>query len=274
MGMACPGAAVPTGMKVFAVKTTIPRVENDLMKILVVDVGGTHVKLLATGQHTGLKIDSGPDLTPDVMVAAVKRSTTEWAYDVVAMGYPGPVKDGRPAAEPHNLGPGWVDFDFEAAFGKPVKILNDAAMQALGSYRGGRMLYLGLGTGLGSAFIVDGVLAPLELAHLPYTKSRTYEDVVGLRGLERLGKKKWRLRVQDVVERFKQAFVVEDVVLGGGNTKKLDELPAGARRCENANAFVGGFRLWGKTVGAERTDDGELSLTELEHVELHAASLA
>jgi polyphosphate glucokinase len=237
------------------------------MKILVVDVGGTNVKLLASGQHSGLKIASGVNLTPETMVPEIMRATADWPYDKISIGYPGLVRDGRAVAEPHNLGPGWVDYDFEKAFGKPVKIVNDAAMQALGGYNGGRMLYLGLGTGLGSALIVDGVLVPLELAHLPYKWRRTYEDVVGLRGLKRRGRKRWRKSVADVVQRFQAAFEIADVVLGGGNTKKLDDLPAGTRRCENVNAFVGGFRLWGKQIPLEPTDD-ELSLAELQAVEL------
>ncbi|HKA28768.1 MAG TPA: ROK family protein, partial [Candidatus Binatia bacterium] len=176
------------------------------MKILVIDVGGTHVKVLATGRKTPIKIKSGPTLTPRRMVAAVKRVTEGWHYDAVSIGYPGAVMHGRPVHEPYNLGPGWVGFDFQRAFGKPVKVINDAAMQALGSYRGGRMLFLGLGTGLGSALVVDGIVEPAELAHLPYKKGRTYEEYVGLRGLERLGKKKWRRAVEDVATRLKYAL--------------------------------------------------------------------
>ena len=158
-------------------------------KVLVLDVGGTHVKVGSADHKDLVKIDSGPTMTPAIMIAAVKKATADWKYDAVAIGYPGPVLHGRPVAEPHNLGVGWVGFDFRKAFGKPVKLVNDAAMQALGSYEGGRMLFLGLGTGLGSALIVDGVVEPTELAHLPYKKGRTYEDYIGLRGLERLGKK-------------------------------------------------------------------------------------
>jgi len=213
-------------------------------RVLVVDVGGTHVKVLATGQRTPREIASGPTLTARDMVAAVKRLTADWRYDAVSIGYPGVVVHGRPVAEPHNLGRGWVGFDFPKAFGCPVRIVNDAAMQALGSYRGGRMLFLGLGTGLGSAMIIDGVLEPMELAHLPYRKDRTYEDYVGLRGLERLGKKRWRRHVADVVERLRAALEADDVVLGGGNAKLLKSLPPGTRLGRNANAFVGGFRLW------------------------------
>ena len=213
-------------------------------KVLVIDVGGTHVKILATGQKETRKIDSGPTMTARLMVAAVKKLAEGWKYDAVALGYPGPVVHGRPMHEPANLGIGWVGFDFKKAFGFPVRVINDAAMQALGSYQGGRMLFLGLGTGLGSAVIVDGVLEPMELAHLPYKKGRTYEDYVGLRGLERLGKKKWRAHVADVVEQLKNAMGADYVVLGGGNAKLIDKLPKDSRLGANENAFVGGFRLW------------------------------
>ncbi len=214
------------------------------MRILAIDVGGTHVKLLATGRRVPIKVPSGPRMTPRRMVTAVKRLTDGWRYDAVSIGYPGPVLNGRAVAEPHNLGPGWVGFDFKRALGRPVRMVNDAAMQALGSYRGGRMLFLGLGTGLGSALIVDGALEPMELAHLPYKKGRTYEDYVGLRGLERLGKKKWRRAVEDVVMRLKAALDAEEIVLGGGNAKLLKTLPPDARLVTNTNAFLGGFRLW------------------------------
>jgi polyphosphate glucokinase len=213
-------------------------------KVLVIDVGGTHVKILATGEKEPRKADSGPKMTPALMVAAVKTLAKGWSYDAVALGYPGPVVHGRPIHEPANLGVGWVGFDFRKAFGLPVRLINDAAMQALGSYKGGRMLFLGLGTGLGSALIVDGHLEPLELAHLPYKKGKTYEDYVGLRGLENFGKKKWRKSVADVVERFKAALGAEYVVLGGGNAKLMDTLPKDTRLGANENAFLGGFRLW------------------------------
>jgi len=213
----------------------------------VVDVGGTHVKLLATGYRTPVKIPSGPSMTPRKMVAAVRKATASWKYSKVSIGYPGPVLHGKPVGEPHNLGSGWVGFDFRKAFGRPVKLVNDAAMQALGSYEGRRMLFLGLGTGLGSALIVDGVLEPMELAHLPYQDGRTYEDYIGLRGLERLGKKRWRRYVDDVVARLKSALEADYVVLGGGNAKLLKELPSGVRLGNNAHAFRGGFRLWGTT---------------------------
>lgn len=214
-------------------------------RILVVDVGGSHVKILATGQRGPRKFVSGPDLTPRQMVAGVKQLARGWKYDVVAMGYPGPVRRGRPVADPHNLGRGWVRFDYRAAFGAPVRIVNDAAMQAMGSYKGGRMLFLGLGTGLGSTLIADGVVLPLELGHLPYKKG-TFEDYVGQRGLDRRGKKKWRHHVADTVARLTAALEPDDVVLGGGNVRKLKALPTGCRAGDNANAFVGGFRLWAK----------------------------
>jgi polyphosphate glucokinase len=214
------------------------------VKILVVDVGGTHVKVLATGHKQPLKIQSGSDLTPRLMVRRVLTATKGWKFDVVSIGYPGAVVQGKPVSEPHNLGKGWIGFNFKQAFGRPVKVVNDAAMQALGGYKRGRMLFLGLGTGLGSALIVDGVLEPMELAHLPYKKGRTYEEYVGRKGLKRMGKKKWRRHVEDVIERFRVALNVDDVVLGGGNCKLLKELPKGVRRGTNANAFVGGFRLW------------------------------
>ena len=214
------------------------------MKTLVIDIGGTNIKMLATGQEMVRKFPSGPRMTALQMVENVRRSTVDWEYDNVSIGYPGPVIHDKLALEPRNLAPGWVDFDFPASLGKPVKLINDAAMQALGSYEGGRMLFLGLGTGLGSALIVDGVIAPLELAHLPYRKCRTFEDYVGLRGLLRLGKKKWTKAVADVTARLQAAMVADSVVLGGGNAKKLKRLPTGARLGLNTNAFVGGFRLW------------------------------
>lgn len=213
------------------------------MKVLVIDVGGTHVKILASGQQAERKFTSGPDMTPSKMVGGVKAVTVDWKYDVVSIGYPGPVLRNRPVAEPHNLAAGWMGFDFEKAFGRPVKVINDAAMQALGSYHEGKMLFLGLGTGLGSAMIADGIVEPMELSHLPYKKG-TYEDYVGQRGLERSGKKKWRRDVEDVVTRLKSALEPDDVVIGGGNVRLLKELPAGCRVGDNANAFAGGFRLW------------------------------
>jgi len=220
------------------------------MNVLVVDVGGTHVKILATGQDEPRRFPSGPLLTAEQMVATVKDLAGEWTYDVVSIGYPGPALQGRPVAEPRHLGPGWVGFDYQAAFGRPVKLVNDAAMQALGSYQGGKMLFLGLGTGLGSTLVVDGIVEPMELGHLPYRKS-TYEDYVGIRGLEQRGKKKWRLYVADVVALLTAALEPDDVVLGGGNIKKLKQLPPGCRAGDNANAFLGGFRLWDKASHSE-----------------------
>jgi polyphosphate glucokinase len=216
------------------------------MKILVIDVGGTHVKVMVSGSRKEVKVDSAPEMTPARMVEAVKGATAGWSYDVISMGYPGPVVHGRPILDPHNLGPGWVGFPFSRAFGRPIKIINDAAMQALGSYRKGRMLFLGLGTGLGSALVVDGILEPLEIAHLPYRKGRSYEDYVGLGGLKRLGKKKWRRQVAKVVALLQAALQVDEVVLGGGNVHLLKKLPPRCRRGDNKNAFVGGFRLWEK----------------------------
>ena len=215
------------------------------MKVLVIDVGGTHVKILATGYHEPRKFLSGPTLTPRRMVAGVKKLARGWKYNAVSIGYPGVVIRGRPVANPHNLGKGWVGFNFRAAFKCPVKIINDAAMQALGSYRHGNMLFLGLGTGLGTALIVDGIVEPMELAHLPYKKA-TFEDYVGVRGLKNHGKKKWRRHVADVVRHLRAALEPDEVVLGGGNVKKLKILPQGCRLGDNANAFIGGFRLWNK----------------------------
>jgi polyphosphate glucokinase len=221
--------------------------DNESVKVLVIDVGGTHVKLLASGRKTRVEIPSGPALSAAKMVKDVKKATAGWNYSAVSIGYPGPVIHNRVMAEPHNLGRGWVGFDFRKAFGRPVRLINDAAMQALGSYEGRRMLFLGLGTGLGSAMIVDGILEPMELAHLPYKHGRTYEDYVGLRGLKRLRKKKWRRHVADVVKQLKAALEADYVVLGGGNAKLLKKLPPGARLGDNDNAFRGGFRLWHST---------------------------
>jgi len=213
------------------------------MNVLVIDVGGTSVKILATGQKERRKFPSGPKLTAKQMVAGVKKLARDWKYDAVSIGYPGPVIRNRPLAEPANLGTGWMGYDFEAAFKCPVRVVNDAAMQALGSYQGGKMLFLGLGTGMGSTLIADGIVEPMELGHLPY-KTRTFEDYVGARGYTRLGKKKWRKEVADVVSRLVAALEPEDVVLGGGNVKKLKILPRGCRAGNNANAFLGGSRLW------------------------------
>jgi len=224
-------------------KSVIQTPQMPTLKILVIDVGGTHVKVLATGQKEHREFLSGKGLTPKRMVAGVRKLVADWDYDVITMGYPGPVAKGQPILDPWNLGKGWINFNFKAAFKCPIKIVNDAAMQALGGYRNGKMLFLGLGTGLGSALIVEGHVVPLELAHLPY-RAGTFEDYVGLRGVEKYGKKKWRKFVGDVVERFIAAFEPDEVVLGGGNVKKLKHLPTQCRAGTNENAFVGGFRLW------------------------------
>lgn len=216
-------------------------------RVLVIDVGGTNVKMLATGQKEPRKYPSGPAMTPAKMVRLVKKSTRDWKYDCISLGFPGPIINGHPLREPHNLGCGWVGFNFRKAFGCPMKVINDAAMQAIGSYNGGCMLFLGLGTGLGSAMIVDGTLQPMELAHLLYKNGKTYEDYLGLRGLEWLGKKKWRQHVAKVTKRLKTALDADYVVLGGGNNKKLKKLPPGARLGNNENAFLGGFRMWQKS---------------------------
>jgi len=217
-------------------------------RILVIDVGGTHVKLLVTGMKQPILIPSGRTLTPAVMIRQVKDAVKSCPYDVVSIGYPGPVVHGRPLREPHNLGQGWVGFDFRRALGRPVKIINDAAMQALGSYKKGRLLFLGLGTGLGSAMIADGVVEPMELAHLPYKRGKTYEDYLGIRGLKRLGRKKWARQVAKVVSLMRAALQPEEVVLGGGNVKKLKKLPPGTRLGNNENAFRGGSELWNEDV--------------------------
>jgi polyphosphate glucokinase len=234
------------------------------MDILAIDVGGTHVKVMATGQTEERKVVSGPKMTAAAMVDAVKGMCADWTYEAVSLGYPGPVVHDAPFKEPANLGQGWVGFDFAGAFGRPTKVVNDAAMQALGSYEGGRMLFLGLGTGLGSAMVVDGVVQPMELAHLPYTRKRTYEGAVGLAALVRLGKKKWRKKVNAVVAELSTALEPDYVILGGGNAKLLKDLPPNVRLGDNANAFRGGFRLWDKpkdvaksVARAKRAKDAE-----------------
>ena len=221
-------------------------------RILVIDVGGTHVKLLVTGMKEPIKIVSGPTLTANSMVRKVKKALKDCSYDVISIGYPGPVVGGRPLREPHNLGRGWVGFDFRKAFDRPVKITNDAAMQALGSYKGGRLLFLGLGTGLGSAMIVDETVIPMELAHLPYKHGKTYEDYLGLRGLKRLGRKKWEREVRKVVAELQETLEVNQVVLGGGNARKLKKLPPGSILGSNQNAFLGGFHMWNRRRTSRR----------------------
>jgi len=219
-----------------------------LNRILVIDVGGTHIKLQATIHKEPVIIPSGPKMTAKKMVAAVKKYTADWGIDVISMGFPGPVVHNHIISEPYNLGRGWVGFNFAKAFGCPVKIINDAAMQALADYRGRRMLFLGLGTGLGSAMIIDGVMEPMELAHLPYKNGKTYEDYVGLSGLRRLGKKKWRQEVRDIVKKFKAALQVDYIVVGGGNSRLLKKLPDGAQLGRNLDVFQGGYRLWKKNL--------------------------
>lgn len=215
------------------------------MNVLVLDVGGTSIKMLMNGKSEPRKFESGISMTPTQMVQSVKESTEDWQYDAISVGYPGVVHHGRMLAEPHNLGAGWVDFDFSAAFGRPVKLINDAAMQALGSYRDGLLLFLGLGTGLGSALVLEGTVVPLELARVRYRKGE-FEDYVGQRGIDRLGAKRWRKHVQLVVNNLIAGFRPDDVVIGGGNSRKLKRLPEGCRLGDNANAFLGGFRMWNK----------------------------
>jgi predicted NBD/HSP70 family sugar kinase len=216
-------------------------------RVLVLDIGGSHVKAAFSDNPREIRVPSGPKLTPVRMVRDLARRLKGERYDAVAIGYPGLVTRGQIAREPHNLGTGWVGFDFHEAFGRPVRVVNDAAMQALGSYRGGHMLFLGLGTGLGSAMIVDGRLQPMELAHLPYKKGRTFEDYAGEAGLERLGRKRWKREVQEIVQMLESALEPDEVVLGGGNVRKLDQLLPGVRRGDNREAIVGGVRLWGGT---------------------------
>jgi predicted NBD/HSP70 family sugar kinase len=224
-----------------------------VVRILVVDIGGNNVKLLATGHQVPRKVPSGPDLTPARMMAGIKEAIPDWKYDVVTVGYPGAVKNGRPALEPKNLGKGWVRYNFRRAFGKPVRIINDAAMQALGSYAGGRMLFLGLGTGLGAALVLEGLVQPLEIAHLSYRSGLTYEQFLGKRAQDRMGKKRWRKMVDEIVAALLYAFQVDEVVLGGGNAKQLKKVPPGARLGANKNAFAGGYRLWKDPMAGKRS---------------------
>lgn len=218
------------------------------MKVLVIDIGGTNIKVASTDNLVPVKVPSGPTLTPQQMVDDVLAATRGWKYDCISLGYPGPVNHDAPRLEPHNLGPGWMDFNYAQAFGKPYRFINDAAMQALGGYKGGRMLFLGTGTGLGSALIYDGVVIPLELAHLPYKKGRTYEEYIGLGGLERRGKTRWRKSVADVIARLKAAMVCDYVLLGGGNAKYMKDLPANVILGANSDAIQGGLKLWEKPV--------------------------
>jgi polyphosphate glucokinase len=213
------------------------------VKVLVIDIGGSNIKFRVTGRSDEQRFESGPKMTAAAMVDGVKKLTAGWAYDVVAMGYPGVVKNDQPVTEPHNLAKGWVDFDYRAAFGKPVKMINDAAMQALGGYKQGKLLFLGLGTGLGSTMVVEGVVMPMELAHLPYRR-KTFEDYVGEHALERDGKKKWRKHVVDVVARLSAALIPDDIVIGGGNVRHIEQMPPLCRAGDNENAFAGGFRMW------------------------------
>lgn len=227
------------------------------MNVLVIDVGGTSVKILASGQTEARKCASGVTMTPAEMVKDVKELAGDWKFDAVSIGYPGVVHHGRIIAEPHNLGPGWIGFDFVAAFGCPVKVINDAAMQALGSYKDGILLFIGLGTGLGSAVVYEGTVVPLELARLAYRKGE-FEDYVGKRGLDRFGSKRWRWHVETVVAQLTAGFRPDDIVIGGGNSKKLKTLPPGCRLGDNANAFIGGFRMW-EDRGRGKVDTAEKS---------------
>jgi polyphosphate glucokinase len=213
---------------------------------LAIDIGGTHVKIRIPSEMEKREFESGPTLTPKQMVDGVKKLSTGWKFDSITIGLPAPIRNNKPVKNPVNLGPGWVDFDYDADFGVPVKIINDAAMQAVGSYKAGRMLFLGLGTGLGSCLIVDHSVVPLELAHMPYRKGKTFEDFVGLRGLKKLGKKRWRKQVSEVCDILYAALLPDEIVIGGGNVKNLKELPDHCRAGDNANAFEGGFRLWQK----------------------------
>jgi len=214
--------------------------------ILAIDVGGSHVKMMTSTGRTKREFESGPDLSAKEMVRKVKALTKDWSFDVISIGYPGPVAGNRPLREPWNLGRGWDGFDFGKAFGKPTKVVNDALMQALGGYKGGRMLFLGFGTGLGSAMIADGEPEPMELGHLPYRKGKTYEDYAGDAGRKRRGNKKWRKHVADIVGQLTVALEPDDVLLGGGNVENIDKLPPKSRRGDNGDAFKGGFRLWEK----------------------------
>jgi polyphosphate glucokinase len=223
------------------------------MKILVIDVGGTHIKVSSTDIRVPIKIPSGSYMDAAQMTEQVLAATATWQYDAVSIGYPGPVAHDRPLAEPHNLAAGWIDFPYQKKFGKPIRFINDAAMQALGGYRGRKMLFLGVGTGLGSAFIFNGIVVPLELAHLPYKKGLTYEEYAGLAGLERRGKKRWRKSVLDIVEDLRAAFIADYVLLGGGNARKMKNLPRGVILGSNENAVQGGLKLWDTPIALRHT---------------------
>jgi len=220
--------------------------------ILVVDAGGSNIKLMRSGSEERIKFESGPHFTPRQLMAGIHKYAATWEFDAVSLGLPIPIVHDRPAREPNNLGRGWTKFDFPEAFGKPTRIINDAAMQALGSYQGGRMLFIGLGTGLGSAMVLDNVLIPLELGELSYSPQRTLEDMLGREGRKRLGQKKWEEALEHTIGILRNAFVTDYIVIGGGNARRLDRLPKGARLGDNRNAFLGGLRLWG--IGAYRSD--------------------
>ncbi|MBM3857627.1 MAG: ROK family protein [Verrucomicrobia bacterium] len=228
-------------------KPTAKPAQNSPLKILVIDIGGSHVKMSCSGHSEIRRFPSGPRMTPSFMIQEIKRLTSDWNYDVISMGCPMPIKKGKPIKEPANLGNGWVGFNYEKAFDRPTKIINDAAMQALGDYEGGRILFLGFGTGLGSTLIEEGVIVPLELSQLPYKKG-TFEKYVSNKALEKKGKKKWTKEVFKIIEIFRAALEPEEIVLGGGNAQNLQQVPKGCRVAENSNAFIGGFRLWKDSV--------------------------
>ncbi|WP_213807603.1 ROK family protein [Granulicella sp. dw_53] len=229
------------------------------MNVLVIDVGGTHIKVASTHNLVPIKIVSGPTMSATEMSQQVLAATSAWQYDAISIGYPGPVAHDRPLAEPHNLAPGWIDFPYQKTFRKPIRFINDAAMQALGGYRGGHMLFLGTGTGLGSALIYDGTIIPLEVAHLPYKHGLTYEEYIGVAGLERRGKKRWRKSVLDIVARLRAAFVADYVLLGGGNAKLMKDLPEGVILGANANAVQGGLRLWEAPLNSQPLPPAEVA---------------
>jgi len=236
--------ASSSNIAAFPIENKQPSPAKSYARVLTVDIGGSSVKVMASGQTAPRKRRSGKKLTPAKMVKIVQELAEGWDYDAISIGYPGLVGNQGPSSEPRNLGPGWVGFDFSSAFGLPVRIMNDAAMQALGSYEGGRMLFLGLGTGVGSALITEEIILTLELGQLPYKRGETLGEALGRQGLERLGKAAWRRVVMDVAPALMKAFLADSVVIGGGNAKKLKELPPGVRQSHNLTAFRGGFRLW------------------------------